>query len=233
MGYPAPGMSDVSRALNLRRTVLPLLQLGVRRATRRKSPFQVTLSLTNRCNFRCEYCDIPHQHRDEMSTEEWKAKFLHWIREPTPQALLNANIVFDFRGLHGDAALASALREWLFHYTEANPLFLRMMVQNALSVEPPLGLIRSFIVDDTGPGKGTLDLKTRGTRLFVDCARVFALAVEVGVVTGSASERFRTLVERKRRFFEFVRVLESTPEPERLLRADPEAARFALITPPT
>lgn len=60
------------RALNLRRTVLPLLQLGVRRATRRKSPFQVTLSLTNRCNFRCEYCDIPHQHREEMSTEEWK-----------------------------------------------------------------------------------------------------------------------------------------------------------------
>ncbi len=60
------------RALSLRRTVLPLLQLGVRRATRRKSPFQVTLSLTNRCNFRCEYCDIPHQLRDEMSTEEWK-----------------------------------------------------------------------------------------------------------------------------------------------------------------
>jgi len=39
----------------------------------RKSPFQITFSLTNRCNFRCEYCDIPLQQRDEMSLDEWKA----------------------------------------------------------------------------------------------------------------------------------------------------------------
>ena len=50
------------------------------------------------------------------------------------------------------------------------------MVQNALDVDPPLGLIRAFTVDDDPGVKGTLDLKTRGTRLFVDCARVFALA---------------------------------------------------------
>jgi MoaA/NifB/PqqE/SkfB family radical SAM enzyme len=31
----------------------------------------MTFSLTNRCNFRCEYCHIPLQHRDEMSTDEW------------------------------------------------------------------------------------------------------------------------------------------------------------------
>jgi len=44
-------------------------------------------------------------------------------------------------------------------------------------VEPPVGIIRTFAVDDAPPEvKGTLDLKTRGTRLFVDCARVFALA---------------------------------------------------------
>jgi MoaA/NifB/PqqE/SkfB family radical SAM enzyme len=50
---------------------LPILQLGARRALGRKSPFQMTLSLTNRCNFKCEYCDIPLQERDEMSADEW------------------------------------------------------------------------------------------------------------------------------------------------------------------
>ena len=55
-------------------------------------------------------------------------------------------------------------------------MFLRLMVQNALEVEPPLGLIRTFAVDDAAAVKGTIDLKTRGTRIFVDCARVFALA---------------------------------------------------------
>jgi len=33
----------------------------------------MTFSLTNRCNFRCDYCHIPLQKRDEMTTEEWKS----------------------------------------------------------------------------------------------------------------------------------------------------------------
>ncbi len=129
-----------------------------------------------------------------LSTEEWRAKFLGWILEPTPQALLGANIVFDFRPLYGDTALCEAMRTWLFGYTRASPMFLRHMVQNALDVEPPLGLIRTFAVDDDGAAKGTIDLKTRGTRLFVDCARVFALAHAIPD-TGTAA-RLRLAAER-------------------------------------
>jgi CBS domain-containing protein len=129
-----------------------------------------------------------------LSVEEWQARFLDWIREPTPQALLNANIVFDFRPLFGDTALCEALRDWLFGYTQANAPFLRLMVQNALQVEPPLGLIRSFAVDDEPKFKGTLDLKTRGARLFVDCARVFALAH--GIADAGTAARLRLAGER-------------------------------------
>jgi CBS domain-containing protein len=124
-----------------------------------------------------------------LSMDEWKAKFLAWIREPTPQALLNANIMFDFRPLFGDAGLAQSLQQWLFGFTQANPAFLRLMVQNALSVEPPVGLIRTFAVDDAPEVKGTLDLKARGTRLFVDCARVFALAL--GIADAGTATRLR------------------------------------------
>ncbi|HYQ98398.1 MAG TPA: DUF294 nucleotidyltransferase-like domain-containing protein [Casimicrobiaceae bacterium] len=129
-----------------------------------------------------------------LSVEEWKARFLAWIREPTPQALLAANIVFDFRALHGDTALADALRSWLLGYTQPNAAFLRLMVQNALQVEPPLGLIRTFVVDDDVATKGTLDLKARGTRLFVDCARVFALAQ--GIADTGTAARMRAAGER-------------------------------------
>ncbi len=131
-----------------------------------------------------------------LSTEEWKAKFLKWIREPTPEALLNANIVFDFRALSGDTLLAESLRMWLFGYTQANPAFLRLMVQNALATDPPLGLIRAFVVDDEPPVKGTLDLKARGTRVFVDCARVFALAL--GIPDTGTATRLRIAGERLR-----------------------------------
>jgi MoaA/NifB/PqqE/SkfB family radical SAM enzyme len=55
------------------RRALPVAQLGARRVAGRKSPFQMTFSLTNRCNFRCEYCHIPLQRRDEMTAAEWNA----------------------------------------------------------------------------------------------------------------------------------------------------------------
>ena len=114
-----------------------------------------------------------------LTVSEWKQRFLGWISGPTPQALLGANIVFDFRPLFGSAAIADALRAWLLSYTTENKVFLRLMVQNALEVTPPLGIVRAFATDDAVPHRGTLDLKARGTRLFVDAARVFALAYAI------------------------------------------------------
>jgi CBS domain-containing protein len=110
---------------------------------------------------------------------EWKSRCIEWLTAPTPQALLGANIVFDFRPLFGNTALATDLRSWLLGYTGGNKVFLRLMAQNALESGPPLGLIRAFATDDDAAHRGTLDIKTRGTRLFVDAARVFALAFDI------------------------------------------------------
>lgn len=59
------------RALPLVRNVEPLARFGVARATGKKFPLMVTMSLTDRCNFRCEYCRLPQMNRPEMSTAEW------------------------------------------------------------------------------------------------------------------------------------------------------------------
>lgn len=67
----APGLGATIRTMG--RRSLPIVKLLGRRITRTKSPFQVTFSLTNRCNFRCDYCHIPLQHRPEMTTDEWRA----------------------------------------------------------------------------------------------------------------------------------------------------------------
>ena len=108
--------------------------------------------------------------------DEWRGKFAGWVREPTPMALLNANIFFDFRPLFGNHGLADRLHAWLLGITRDNRFFLKMMTANALQAEPPLGLIRTFRTDD-GEHAGTIDLKTQGTRLFVDAARTFALGL--------------------------------------------------------
>jgi len=120
-----------------------------------------------------------------LTLDEWRGRFGDWIREPDPQALLNASIFFDYRVVSGNARLGDQLRHWLNGIARSNSTFLRMMAVNALQVVPPLGRIRDFVVDDDG----TIDLKKSGARLFVDVARI--LALRTGVASSSTVQRLR------------------------------------------
>lgn len=125
-----------------------------------------------------------------LSLDEWRECFSHWIRTPEPEALLNASIFFDFRPLFGDAALAEQLRRHLTGIARGNDIFLRMMAVNALQAPSPLGRIKDFVTDaDAGD---SLDLKKFGSRLFVDAARILALAD--GVAAASTIARLNGLV---------------------------------------
>ncbi len=129
-----------------------------------------------------------------LSLDEWEGKFQSWLQAANPQALLNATIYFDFRPLYGDETLAEKLRAWLLGTSVGGPLFLRFMAENALRVQPPLGLVRDFAYDKRGAFPHTIDLKASGSRLFVDVARILALAN--GVPATGTAERLRALAER-------------------------------------
>lgn len=108
-----------------------------------------------------------------LTAAEWRQRFGAWVSNPDPQALLNANIFFDLRPLWGIATLAQSLREWLRDLTRHDARFLRMMAENALATEPPLGFFGDI---GTRGRRGSFDLKAQGTRVFTDAARIFALA---------------------------------------------------------
>lgn len=129
-----------------------------------------------------------------LSLDEWHQHYASWLRSTTPQALLNATIYFDFRPLYGDEALAGELAEWLRKNIPGATLFLRFMAENALRTQPPLALIRDFSFDDNKDYPQTIDLKSNGTRLFVDVARILALANGIGAT--STPERLRAAAEK-------------------------------------
>ncbi len=129
-----------------------------------------------------------------LTLEEWKDQFARWIRTPQPEALLNATIFFDFRPLYGKAELADAMRRYLLSQTAANPLFLRAMATNALDVEPPLGKLRDFLTDLEPDHPGKIDLKKYGSRIFVDVARIYAMAS--GVHNTNSIQRLRLSGQR-------------------------------------
>jgi len=71
--------------------------------------------------------------------------------------------------------------------------FLRLMTENALQCQPPLGLIRDFVYDNNKDFPHTIDLKMHGARPFVDAARIFALANNVAMT--STAQRLRGAAE--------------------------------------
>lgn len=107
-----------------------------------------------------------------LSLHEWRGCFIDWVRRPDPAALLNASIFFDLRPLYGDHSLAESLRQQMLALTQDTPAFLHLMSANALQVDVPLNFRGEIAVGDGD----MLDLKKYGTRLFVDAARILALA---------------------------------------------------------
>jgi len=131
-----------------------------------------------------------------LSAGEWRARFADWVRNPLPEALLNASIFFDFRGVWGDVALAEALSAWLLALTREDQRFLRIMAENALVARPPLGFFGDFQTSGEGEARGTIDLKGQGTRVFTDAARILGLASGAGVQNTAARLRHAAAVRQ-------------------------------------
>lgn len=128
-----------------------------------------------------------------LSLEEWRGKFSSWLHVASPKALLNATIFFDFRPIYGAESIADELRDWLLAKCAGEKLFLRFMAENALQVAPPLGIVRDFAYDGNRDFPHTLDLKASGSRIFVDAARIIALAY--GVAHTGTAQRLRAVAE--------------------------------------
>jgi CBS domain-containing protein len=92
-----------------------------------------------------------------------------------PEDLLNASIYFDLRPLCGQADLAQPLRALIATGPARLPRFVKQLADNCLRHGPPLnwrGALDTQVVN----GRALLDLKLQGTALFVDAARLYALA---------------------------------------------------------
>jgi CBS domain-containing protein len=113
----------------------------------------------------------------------WQERFAAWVAQGTPEQLLRAAIYFDLRPIAGNPALAHSLQRLALRAAEGTPRFLKLLAQQALAHEPPLGWLGGL---DTG-ADGSIDLKLQGTALIVEAARVYALAH--GVAETSTRER--------------------------------------------
>jgi CBS domain-containing protein len=125
-----------------------------------------------------------------LTPQQWRERFDQWIEHGSPQDLLNASIFFDFRALAGNDALAHELRAFVTRRARITPRFLHQLALNSLQRAAPLNWLGNI---DTlaAEGHDTLDIKLQGTAIFVDVARLYALAH--GVTHTNTRERLEAV----------------------------------------
>ena len=125
-----------------------------------------------------------------LTAQEWLGRFGHWIDHGAPEDLLAASIYFDFRPLAGNAALAAPLREAVTRQAAAVPRFIKQMADNSLRNRAPLDWLGGIETKEVD-GRELLDLKMNGTAIFVDVARLYALAN--GIAETHTRRRFEAI----------------------------------------
>ncbi len=125
-----------------------------------------------------------------LSQQEWTQRFANWMERGAPEDLLHASIYFDLRALHGNTGLVTPLGALVRERAATLPRFIKQMADNSLHNRPPLSWLGGLETRDVA-GRGMVDLKHGGTAIFVDVARLYALAH--GVSAHSTRERFEAL----------------------------------------
>ncbi len=120
------------------------------------------------------------------SLAEWEGRFRRWLDQPTPQALLEASIFFDFRRVHGHLELAP-LRAVVARAKGART-FLSAMAKSALTFRVPSGLGLRLRSESS-----RFDMKLKGISPIVFLARVYGL--EAAARTSNTLDRLRAAVE--------------------------------------
>ena len=123
-----------------------------------------------------------------LTAAEWTERFRRWMEHGAPADLLNACIYFDARPLAGRLELARPMRELVARDAAGLPRFLKQMAENALHNPAPLSWFGAIEADRVG-GRPMFDLKFHGAMIFVDAARLLALAA--GVALTGTRERLR------------------------------------------
>jgi CBS domain-containing protein len=129
-----------------------------------------------------------------LSVDEWRTLFDDWLRNPVPQALLSASIFFDLRPIGAAPPQVIALRDGLADAAPARKAFLQAMARNALETRPPLGWFGGLTGSGRGERPDAIDLKLHGARIFVDVARILALAY--GIADTGTAARLYALADR-------------------------------------
>ncbi|WP_220719144.1 DUF294 nucleotidyltransferase-like domain-containing protein [Agarivorans litoreus] len=124
----------------------------------------------------------------------WKDYYRKWVKSPEYNQLLNISVFLEIRSIYGDPTLVESIHQAMHQHIQNHPGFLVALVKDAITINPPLGIFNSLVLERGGEHSNTLNIKKYALNLIIDLARIFSLKVQ-GSLTGT-EERFRYAAEK-------------------------------------
>lgn len=106
--------------------------------------------------------------------ETWHRRVRHWVARSEPDDLLNVDIFFDMRGVHGSAALAARVYDDALDQAHAHQPFAKLLGDRLGDFGSAFGMFGRIKALD-----GRIDLKKYGLFPIVSCARALAIRHDV------------------------------------------------------
>jgi len=156
--------------------------------------------------------------RWRQSVTAWQNTFATWIREGELHPTEDALIFFDVRPVAGDFSLFDRLAASNREKLKDARFFKSVLGSITITVKPPLGFFRTFVVERSGEHKEQLDLKSYGTSPIVNAARLFAL--DAGVEHTNTLDRLLALQSLPEQDVALLKDLQEAFEFLTLLRLD-------------
>ncbi|EKF19704.1 DUF294 nucleotidyltransferase-like domain-containing protein [Nitratireductor pacificus] len=122
------------------------------------------------------------------SAAEWRHRVDAWVGKVRPQDLLNVDIFYDLRAVHGEHALVDALRAYAWEKGGASVEFAKLLGESVGETKSPFTLFGGLRQED-----GRIDLKRHG--LFPIAAMARALAIRHHLPHASTRQRLEGLME--------------------------------------
>ncbi|MEQ1943238.1 DUF294 nucleotidyltransferase-like domain-containing protein [Mesorhizobium sp. VNQ89] len=124
--------------------------------------------------------------RGSMAT--WKERIGHWVKRADGADLLNVDIFFDLRPVHGELSLGTDLFDHAFAAAAENPPFAKLMGEKLFGLPSPFGMLGGLHTE-----QGRIDLKLHGLFPIVTAART--IAIRRHIVRRSTRQRLEGVTE--------------------------------------
>lgn len=121
------------------------------------------------------------------SLETWRERVLHWVGRSRPEDLLNVDIFYDQRPVHGDLELGAELFGLAYEVGAANPVFAKLLGEKLFQPSNTFTMLGGIRTED-----GRIDMKRHGLFPIVGAAR--ALAIRHGIRERSTRGRLEGLI---------------------------------------